>query len=437
MKKHVLLILSLYSSLVLSQPLTVEQVRTDIDTAISVLSDIHPTFNTSSNKQALLLLRDTISIPRTGHELFRILQPLLALDGHTTLQFTGAVLPEVEKPLLPFEVILFDKRLYVKHKLSTDTLLKKGTEILEINGKPVSEIIDHMLPYLPGERLEYKFRKLNNEAFPNWYRLIYGNSEKFEIACQDPYGIRTATVEGAHWKQFPKHEEDPLKLSFPGSGIACLKVSSFRHPKEFLPFIDSCFTEMQQRQVEHLILDITEGGGFTNLADSLISYITEKPYCNFETKKIRISRESEEYIRDLEEEGERKGEYFVLSKKPQAPASRSNRFEGDVYILTGPRAYSASTMFVATAKCYTDAVIVGEETGQPLISNADLSRHRLPNSGMYLYTSHSTYYLPCSWNRQEGVKPDIEVPMSLQDLLNDRNSYLEYTVGLLKTPDRD
>jgi len=431
MKKLIILIFCLFSSQIFSQSLTVQQIKTDLDSAISVLSDIHPTFNESSNKKALLDLRDTLATPLTSHELFKILQPLVILDGHTTLQFTGAILPDVENPLLPFETIVFDNHLYVKHNLSKDTLLKKGTEILKINGKPVSVILANMISYLPGERLEYKNRKLNNAAFPNWYRLLYGNFERFEIDYAGQAGIHTTTLEGAHWNQFPKHEEDQLKLTFLEGNIACLKVGKFVHPREFLPFIDSSFTEIKNRQSDHLIMDITEGGGFTMLTDTLLSYITEKPFCNFDKKMIRISRESNDYIEEHKEEGVRNGDYFVITKKTELPVSRANRFAGKVYILTGPRAYSASTMFVAMAKCYSDAVIVGEETGQPLISNADISRHKLPHSGMNLYTSHSIYYLPCARNGQEAVIPDMEVEMSMQDLLRDTNKYLDYTIELI------
>ena len=81
---------------------------------------------------------------------------------------------------------------------------------------------------------------------------------------------------------------------------------------------------------------------------------------------------------------------------------------------------------------YSDAIIVGEETGMPLISNADLSRKKLPNSGIYLYKSLSIYYLPCAENNQGGVKPDYEVPLSLQDLLVYADKYLDFTINIIK-----
>ena len=84
------------------------------------------------------------------------------------------------------------------------------------------------------------------------------------------------------------------------------------------------------------------------------------------------------------------------------------------------------------AKCYSDAIIVGEETGMPSISNADITRLKLPHSGMHIYSSLSVYFLPCAENNKDGVKPDVEVKMSLDDLLNDINAYLDYTMGLIK-----
>ena len=89
-------------------------------------------------------------------------------------------------------------------------------------------------------------------------------------------------------------------------------------------------------------------------------------------------------------------------------------------------------MFAAMAKCYSDALIVGVETSMPLISNGDITRNKLTRSGMNLYTSMSIYHLPCAENEHNGVKPDIEVITSLEDMLNGTNSYMEYTIDSIK-----
>ena len=196
--------------------------------------------------------------------------------------------------------------------------------------------------------------------------------------------------------------------------------------------MDSAFTEIKNRQIENLIINITEGGGFTELTDSLFSYISENPHCEFTKKMIRISRETKAFIEEKKEQGVQDGDYFVISKKPMPSIVRSNQFRGNVYVLTGPRTYSASSMFAAMIKCYSDASIVGEETGMPKTGNADLSRVKLPYSGMYLYTSLSIYFLPCAENDHDGVKPDYEVPLTRQDLVDDNSKYLDFTIELIK-----
>jgi C-terminal processing protease CtpA/Prc len=432
MKKIFIFLLFLYSSQIFPQSLTTKQIKKDIDSLISVLLTIHPTFNESPNKQRLLVLRDTINTSLTIHELFRTLQPLVALDGHTTLRFNGPIYPEVENPLLPFGTIVYDNQLYVKHNLSADTLLTKGTEILKINGVPASDIINNIINYLPGEKPEYKIRKLDNEAFSNWYRLVYGNFEKFEIEYRGTDGKELTIVEGVHWDQFPKYEEDSHIFRIIDQNIGYLRVGRFWYPKIFLPFMDSVFTEIKNQNIDNLIIDKTQGGGLSMLTDSLFCLITDTPFCDLEKKKIRISKETEEFIEEKLDDGEQQGEYFVISKKPQPPVYKSNRFAGNVYILAGPKAYSAATMFVAMAKCYSNSIIIGEETGQPLISNGDISRYKLPNSGMYIYTSLSIYYLPCAENKYDGVKPDYEIKLTHQDLLNDADKYLEFAIKLVK-----
>ena len=103
MRKLAIFTILLTGGRLYSQSLTVEQVKADIDTVITVLSNVHPTFKESPNKQALLMLKDTVSVPVTSHELFKLIQPLIALDGHTTLQFNGAVFPEAANLIVSAE----------------------------------------------------------------------------------------------------------------------------------------------------------------------------------------------------------------------------------------------------------------------------------------------------------------------------------------------
>lgn len=66
--------------------------------------------------------------------------------------------------------------------MSADKIIERGTEILSINGDKSSDIIENILRYIPGEKIENKTRKLDNSRFAIWYRSVYGNCKSFEIS---------------------------------------------------------------------------------------------------------------------------------------------------------------------------------------------------------------------------------------------------------------
>ena len=90
------------------------------------------------------------------HDFFRMIQPLITIDGHTTLQFNGKIYPEIANPLFPFETVVVNDKLYIKNNLSTDKLIGRGVEILTINNEKTSSIIREILQYVPGEKKNIK-----------------------------------------------------------------------------------------------------------------------------------------------------------------------------------------------------------------------------------------------------------------------------------------
>ncbi len=99
--KYTLLLLLLFLALPSrAQTVSSDHVRADLDSLIRVMTEVHPTFNDSPNKERLLTLSDTIDRSMTVHDFFRLVQPLIAIDGHTTFQFTGEILPAIEEPAI-------------------------------------------------------------------------------------------------------------------------------------------------------------------------------------------------------------------------------------------------------------------------------------------------------------------------------------------------
>ena len=405
-------------------------IKADIDTLVLKMKDIHPTFLSyyqENNIQSKIdSIKKTINFPMSSLDLFRIMQPIVSIDGHTTLTYTGEVYPKMDIPFFPFKVIINNNILYVKENLSDNKTISKGSIIETINGIPAKTIVKNLTRYLPGEKESYKIKSLEND-FHIYYRLVYGSFSGFNISINNT----EFKVEGSKWNDFQEPSKPKFELRFYDNDIAYIYKRSFKPPKDFIHFMDSAFKVISEKQIKYLIIDNLRGGGMTDLADSLISYFADKPYCMFEKKMIKISPLTKDFIESKKSEGYVKDSYFI--QEFLTHNSRTNRFTGTTYILTGPLSYSTGTCFPAAAKCYHNAIIVGEETGQPLLSNGDLNRFTLTNTKLTCYTSLSIIYMPCNNNDiEKGVIPDYIVTPSLDDLLNDNDYILEYALKLIR-----
>jgi C-terminal processing protease CtpA/Prc len=406
-------------------------IKADIDTLISKMLDVHPTFLSYYQKNKLQpkidSIKSNIKKPLSALDLFRIMQPIICIDGHTTLTYNGEIYPKIDNPFFPFKVVIYKNNLYVKENLSDNKSISKGSIISSINGIPSITIIKNLIQYLPGENESYKTKSLETQ-FHIFYQLVYGSCSEFNIAIQNTdFKVKSAKNDNFQEPSKPKFE-----MRFYDNDIAYIYKRSFKPPKDFIHFMDSAFNEISKRQVKYLIIDNLKGGGMTDLADSLIAYFTDKPYCLYEKKMTKVSPLTKDFIASKKSEGYFKDNYFIQEFQLHK-STRVNRFTGTTYILTGTLSYSTGTCFPASAKCYKAAFIVGEETGQPLLSNGDLNRFILSNTQLTCFTSLSKIYMPCNNNdSKNGLLPDFNVTPSLEDLLNDKDYALEYALKLIK-----
>ena len=406
-------------------------IKADIDTLISKLMDIHPTFlnhyKTNNLQSRVDSIKNNINNSISSLDFFRIMQPIVSIDGHTTLTYYEEIYPKVDNPFFPFKVVIYNNLLIVKDNLSDDKSVLKGAVIEKINDIPADVIIKNLIRYMPGEKESYKTKKLEKE-FYIFYQFVYGSFPEFKISI-DKAELK---LKGARWDDFEEPSKPKFELCFYDDDIAYIYKRMFMPPRDFMHFMDSAFSVISEKQINYLVLDNLRGGGLTDLADSLMSYFTDEPYCMIEKKMTKLSSLTKEFIENKKAEGYVKDGYFI-QEFPKHNTVRENQFAGSTYILTGPLSYSTGTCFPAAAKCNHNALIVGEETGQPLLSNGDQDKFILPNTKIVCITALSTVYMPCNNNDQiNGVFPDYEVTPTLDDLLNDKDYTLEYTLKLIR-----
>ncbi len=143
-----------------------------------------------------------------------------------------------------------------------------------------------------------------------------------------------------------------------------------------MTYIDSVFRVLKQNKIEYLIIDKRSGGGFPSLVDSLLSYLTDKSYQQFEKKAVKISSANQDYINDNKSNGIIEDGYLVIDYQPVSPVKREKMFKRKTYILMNEKTSSAATYFVSAIKCNHIAILVGKEAAQPLISNGDVTKFR-------------------------------------------------------------
>ena len=146
------------------------------------------------------------------------------------------------------------------------------------------DIIRNLIRYIPGEKESYKTKRLEKD-FHIYMALVYGSFSDFEITVNKS----ELKLKGAKWDDFQEPSKPKFELRFYDDDIAYIYKRMFMPPKDFMHFMDSAFTVISEKQINYLIIDNLRGGGLTDLADSLMSYFTDKPYCMIEKKMTKIS----------------------------------------------------------------------------------------------------------------------------------------------------
>jgi len=97
---------------------------------------------------------------------------------------------------------------------------------------------------------------------------------------------------------------------------------------------------------------------------------------------------------------------------------------GHLLVLIGRRTFSAAVMFATELQMQTEALLVGEPTGQGPIFYSRPRLFELPNSGLMFAISsfHNVSGLP--FDSRKTIEPDIPVAYGIEDFLNGRDPVL-------------
>jgi hypothetical protein len=409
----------------------------------------------------------------------RYLSALLG-QGHTRVNlpfesgtnYKMAVLLK-DRQYLPLQLRIADKRLYVTADCSAERSVPAGAEIVSINGKPASQLLSTMLPYMFADGRNqtfkyyflynyYHFHFLYNLLYPadSVFRLKLANGKKASIKAQTPAAIEKTFAErnGKSISSF----DNPLQYNATlAPNAAYLKIGSFykgfieSFGTRYEPFLDSVFKDLDQRGTANLVLDLrnNEGGG-DHYNDILFAYISSRPFVGsgfttvpgrsfpFARYAVNLSDDLKAYIADpkpfLRDDTSLilKPEY-TDSKGPTNPAAVT--FKGPVYVLINGGTFSAGNTMVQAlyqhrSETGRPVFFVGEQNGGDFFNKVQCAGQsyiiKLPASGIMV----DMPFLCAEQGKQAyGGKPlpDYKVYETARDMATGTDRVLQFTLNLI------
>ena len=294
------------------------QVEQDLDYAFIKLTNIHPIFldkeELTDCQNKFSTIKESLKDSMTQNEVYLILAPLFASlnDGHT-----GVLTPtndrsqynKAEGKAFPFFVSIKKDSMYVSFYCGNDSsLFIGGEQILEINGIDATNIVHEMQKLYGGKSIANK-QKLIADKFRFLIWMVYEFDDNYNITIKNNQNeIQKITIPGITSDEFrqnikrrPKLTMKYYDLSFDKEkNAAILKIRTFADLKGFCSFAKSAFTEMKNKNVENLIIDVrNNAGGRSIVVDSLMNYLTKKEYSQYKEIETRVSNELIERYKEI------------------------------------------------------------------------------------------------------------------------------------------
>lgn len=353
-------------------------------------------------------------------------------DGHT-----GTNLPRLlmnyyteNVKLFPVYVYFINSKAYVL--CSRVNEFPPETEILSINNKPIAEIKDKLLQYLPSDgKIETKKNHtLNNGAFPFLYNWIFGYKNSFIVRYKTKQGEnKTTSINAAFVKDFECENGSEfrnaknLQLDFPENNIALLTIKTFDDRRlagnqDFSGFLDAAFKEINSRKISALIVDLRGNAGGADAYGALLySYLTNKPFKYF--------RSIESTTRKITAK-----ENFLLGI--QQP--KTNSFNGKVLFLINGLCFSTTADFCSIAKTNNRGSFIGEETGGGYYGNTsgETKQVELLNTKVSITIPKFKYVNDVKKSEYDdrGILPDYTIVPTIQEVILHKDVQLSLALKL-------
>lgn len=381
-------------------------------------------------------LRDSLMNSEFIIETMKLLSEIE--DGHTKMVwYSTEIIPKRDSiNYFPFQ-LKFDKEkgVYIS---DTSSLEYQNEKILLINGLNAQKLYSEALECLSGN-FEYK-NELTSSLFFPIFLYLKGISAPFAIELESEKIIIDSFQTISFLELYKRLQPSKLNYEFTTiehDNIGLLSYNSCTDYDAFKIFLDTTFQQIKQDRVKDLMIDIRyNSGGNSALNDLLLAYITNKQYRQSSKRLWKLSNVSidelngrgirNEYGKDYIERYRLKNDTTILvlgeDVSPKAPKKVDNYFEGDCYLLIGPKTYSSANMLADAVYTYKLFSIIGMPTGERTNDFGEQKTEYLPHSN-FPFDFTIAYDIGANGDKTviQTVEPDIKV----------EGDALEYTINLI------
>lgn len=363
----------------------------------------------------------------------------IAKEGHFAIgDWNDTVhrgIPQNTYAYLPLTVRIIDGRVFVWDDISDEKPLNRGDELLSINGRSIRQVIEILYSSTPVDGNIYSYLERTVEiGFPRLYYFHVEQPTTFEVAYRAAGAegevttlkalTRQQQVENYKARNKTKSPDPDPPFSFDIDGKRALwTLTTFsRNSTEEAginakKYYKERFKEMRERGVETLVIDLRGNmGGLNEFATEMVPYILQNDPAESWLKKS-VSWEGK-------------------VKRTNMPKASKYLYSGKIYVLVNGRTFSNGSTLARHLKEFGNAVIIGEETGSRYEGYAAGSKQyiTLPYSRMSIGIPRYHIQYPEGQKQKtndRGVIPTHLVQTSIEDMLEDRDTAVEFLMQLL------
>ncbi|RQO75250.1 hypothetical protein DBR43_07780 [Pedobacter sp. KBW06] len=386
------------------------------------------------------------------------------------------------KSYIPFLFRAVGRKFIITHNLSEHPEIRKGDEIISINGIPVHTILDSLWTVSRSDGNNGQGKKSDNmnivpididtgnySMFDIFFPLFF--PENFNIASYHfeikPFKGKSSSITArslskkdrqqvyvSRFGKIPMHEEN-WEFRFLNPETAYFRIGDFEiwdWKTDYKKNLDSVFKAVGRVHSPNLIIDIRGNeGGDDEARDELLSYIIDKPFgCENPTRRLyrflRIPDTLMPYLTTWEKEAKQpknENDYTRTAagfyerneaiRQPCIPISpKPNVFKGNVFLITNSNNSSTTFTLADIFQVMHRGNIIGDKTGG--------TKQGL-NGGKFLFLnlpySKIEIDIPIIWQapttarQDEGIVPDYIVPETQKDIARHHDAQLSFILNLI------